>query len=306
MIPLQSNPNVDNSDLVNYPNGRIKDNTGTGNGTPVNRNVYGDIHQTVAKLMRLYAIEGNGIPDNETNGFQIIQAIVALASKNDFVLPLSLASGIVNIPLKLEFMLENESVICKAGFNITTETQIKGSNATVFALNTVGSFKINEYVRLVKTGAGVTLVRLFDSVNVLNLDTRLVYLENSIAVFTQKLSIFTVGGVMFAWNKEIIPSGFQEVTDFRGKTIFGKDAAQTEFALMGIGITPLGSKNAILVSHTHNVSGTAGSDSGGGAFTTGAQNEGGGNYGISTEGVSGVGKNLPPYGVVKFIEWATT
>ena len=56
MIPLQSNANVDNSDPTNYPDGRLKDNTGTGNGTPVNRSVYSDIHSNISKMMRLYGI----------------------------------------------------------------------------------------------------------------------------------------------------------------------------------------------------------------------------------------------------------
>ena len=33
---------------ANYPYGRIKDNTGAGDGTPVNEFVYGDIHQFFA------------------------------------------------------------------------------------------------------------------------------------------------------------------------------------------------------------------------------------------------------------------
>ena len=65
MIALNNNPNVDNSDLVNYPDGRIKDNDGTGNGTGVNRSVYGDLHANISKLMRLYSITPNNVPDND-------------------------------------------------------------------------------------------------------------------------------------------------------------------------------------------------------------------------------------------------
>lgn len=85
MRALNSNPNVDNSDLSNYPDGRVKDNTGSGNGTGVNERVYGDLHQAIAKLMRLYGIIPSGLPDNEANGFQIVEALKALASKNDYI-----------------------------------------------------------------------------------------------------------------------------------------------------------------------------------------------------------------------------
>lgn len=165
MRPLNTNPNVDNSDLSNYPGGRIKNNTGSGTGTPVNERVYGDIHQMIAKLMRLYNITPNNFPDNETNGFQNVDALRALASKNDFVLPLSVSSGILSVPIKLGYMQDNEQVVCRASIDYTSETQIKGSDVTTFTLSVQGSFLQNEYVRLIKTSAGVTLVRLADNVS---------------------------------------------------------------------------------------------------------------------------------------------
>lgn len=163
MRPLNSNPNVDNSDLINYPGGRIKDNNGTSNGTGVNEQVYGDLHQTVAKLMRLYSITPNGFPDNETNKFQIIDALRALASKNDFVLPLGVSSGVIQVEVKVGSMLENEQIVCKASFNYGSETQIKGSDNVTLTATVQGSFKTNEYVRLIKTASGATLVRLSDN-----------------------------------------------------------------------------------------------------------------------------------------------
>lgn len=174
MRKLNSSINVDNSDLANYPDGRIKNNTGTGNGTPVNEIVYGDVHQTRMKLMRLYGIEANGLPDNETNGFQEIESLRALATKNDFILPITLASGVLNVPIKLGFMLENEQVVCKAGVDYDSETQIKGLDATTFSASVLGSFKVNEYVRLIKTASGIVLVRLADNTS---LDSMVGFLE---------------------------------------------------------------------------------------------------------------------------------
>ena len=46
-----------------------------------------------------------------------------------------------------------------------------------------------------------------------------------IAELEKKTSIFTANGVVFPWRKKLadIPPGFQEVTDLRGKTVFGMD-----------------------------------------------------------------------------------
>lgn len=160
---LSSNPNVDQSDLVNFPDGRIKDNDGSGNGTGINERTNGDIHQTISRLMRKYGIVPNNLPDNITNGFQIVEAIQSLASKNDFVLALTDVGGVLSVPIKFSFMDENESVICKSGINLASQTQIKGSDATTFNVTYVGSFKNNEYVRVIKTASGVTIVRLGDA-----------------------------------------------------------------------------------------------------------------------------------------------
>ena len=75
--------NIDGSDPVNYPNKRIKNNTGAGDGTPVNEQVYGDIHETFAKLMRRALLSYNHLPENETKGYQYIQALEFLATDND-------------------------------------------------------------------------------------------------------------------------------------------------------------------------------------------------------------------------------
>lgn len=162
---LNSNPNVDQSDLFNFPDGRIKDNDGSGTGTGINERTNGDIHQTISRLMRKYGIVPNNMPDNVTNGFQIVDAIQALASKNDFVLPLTDVGGMLSVPIKFSFMDENEGVICKSGINLAAQTQIKGSDAVTFTATYVGSFKNNEYVRVIKTASGVTIVRLADAVS---------------------------------------------------------------------------------------------------------------------------------------------
>lgn len=164
MRALNSSPNVvDNSDPSNYPNGRIKDNDGTGNGTGVNERVYGDLHQTIAKLMRLYEIVPTGLPDNETNGYQIIEALSALASKNDYIYPLTTnGTTTLSIDIKLSLMKNNEFLICLASANKTTETLIKGTGVTSMAVTYSGNFKANEYVRVIKTALGVSIVRVAD------------------------------------------------------------------------------------------------------------------------------------------------
>lgn len=171
-------PNIDNSDPANFPDGRIRDNSGSGDGTPVNRLIYSDLHEFFAKIMRMAGIAYNGEPENETNGYQLVQAAIALASKNDFLYSLSSIDGIINIPTKIDILLDNETLICKSAFNYAAETQIKGTGAALKTLSVPSSFKTNDYILLVSNvGGSITLVRLADAVNMNTLVSELNYLK---------------------------------------------------------------------------------------------------------------------------------
>lgn len=85
MIPLSDKPNVE-SPSAEYPFGNIKDNTGTNNGTPVNKLVYADFHQFFEKMMAVAGITANGLPDSETNGFQLFEALLgAMKTQNEWI-----------------------------------------------------------------------------------------------------------------------------------------------------------------------------------------------------------------------------
>lgn len=78
---LATKPNVEPAD-AEYPFGRIKDNPGNNTGTPVNEEVYGDIHQFFAKIMSDAGIAYNGLPDNAYDGFQYRNALFLLIQRN--------------------------------------------------------------------------------------------------------------------------------------------------------------------------------------------------------------------------------
>ncbi len=59
-----------------YPFGDLRDNPGDNSGTPVDRNLLGDIHRTVEKIMDVSGIVANNLDDNEANGYQIYDAFV--------------------------------------------------------------------------------------------------------------------------------------------------------------------------------------------------------------------------------------
>jgi len=76
-IALEDKPNVV-APGGDYPYGRIKDDTGVGDGTPVNTAVYGDFHQFFAKLLDDAGMTANGHPENSSDGFQYNEALMKL------------------------------------------------------------------------------------------------------------------------------------------------------------------------------------------------------------------------------------
>lgn len=75
MKRLQNKTNV-TAPNAQFPYGAVKDNTGTNNGTPVNVDTYGDMHQFFEKLFAESGLTANGLPDDATNGFQLYQALI--------------------------------------------------------------------------------------------------------------------------------------------------------------------------------------------------------------------------------------
>lgn len=63
-------PNAD------YPFGYIVDENGTNNGTFIDSNFLNDLWQLKEKMFNQSGIIANGLPDNETNGFQLFQAFM--------------------------------------------------------------------------------------------------------------------------------------------------------------------------------------------------------------------------------------
>lgn len=79
--------NIANTDIpdADYPKGRIRNrNLGGGiPGTPVIEEVYGDIIQFFQKLVDVAGITENDLPDNESNGHQLLEAFVDYIKDTD-------------------------------------------------------------------------------------------------------------------------------------------------------------------------------------------------------------------------------
>lgn len=79
MIRLADKTNVATG-VSGYPYGKIINDSGIGDGTPVDEQVYNDVHQFFERMFDQSGLTANGQPDNSTNGFQLYEALQALVA----------------------------------------------------------------------------------------------------------------------------------------------------------------------------------------------------------------------------------
>ena len=172
--------NIDKSDLTNYPQGRIKNDGGSGDGTPVNEQTKGDIHEFFDKLLRLYGITHNGLPDNEENGYQTIDALKGLANKNDYAYDLASISDVLTLPLKVGKLNVNEMFTVKASQDKGIETTLRGTLDNITkSVTIIGDYLTGDYLRVINTASTITIIRLADYSNFEVIATELGFLQKA-------------------------------------------------------------------------------------------------------------------------------
>ena len=144
---------------ADYPWGDIKDNTGGGNGTKVNRLNHADYHQTFRKLLALANIMPNNLPDNVTNGYQYIQALDKLYKK---------FTGVFNDPANATFSLTASHVdklinikgnTTTKNFNLPNSNTLRDGDTFTFYNNEPYIAIIQSGTDFVNGGADVTLIQ---------------------------------------------------------------------------------------------------------------------------------------------------
>lgn len=81
-IQLKDKTNV-TAPAAPYPYGDVKDNTGSNDGTPLDRAVMSDYFQFFARMLAQSGITPNDLIENDTNGYQYFEALVKAVNLNN-------------------------------------------------------------------------------------------------------------------------------------------------------------------------------------------------------------------------------
>jgi len=150
-IGIPNYPNIIPAD-ADYLDGDIKD---APSGTPVNRATNGDIQQFFAKIMREASITPNGLRDNESNGYQLYEALEIVsrpyASYTAYIVQTSTNDP---VPTVMENGLSGTPVFARSATGIYTVTL-------------VGEFDAAKTIAFISSGTvnrGLTMIRNTDDV----------------------------------------------------------------------------------------------------------------------------------------------
>jgi len=165
MIPLINKPNVHGSDSE-YPYGDIRDRDGAIIGTPVDREVYADMHQFFEKMMDESGIVANNNPDNEYHGWQLWEALVkAIQTQQEFSrFHVKLTQTSTNAPT-LDFQAEND-FSSSPTWSYDAVGRYEATFGSAVFPNTAKCMKITESLR-----SGATIYLSFPSSSVLRVET---------------------------------------------------------------------------------------------------------------------------------------
>lgn len=308
----ENQTNIDNTDPANYPNGRIRNNSGSNDGTPVTEQVYGDMHETFARLMRKGNIEYNDQPDNVSNGYQYVDALQRLANKDDIVRNCTkVGTDTINFQALLDIYENNESSIFIANFASSPLLTKATCNTSGWQKNLIidGHFIVNQRVRVIVTTSAVRVSGIYESNIIPDLLLRLQLMEGAITNYNL-ITAPLLGGALLLWERPAneIPEGWEDATEWKGRLPIGQDESQTEFAVLN---TNGGAKSKTLSisempSHKHSL-GAGGVVRSGGVNSNALTNKDNTGHTTVTETEAiGGGQSfslLNPYRVVKYIRF---
>lgn len=143
-LSSQSNVDTPSSD---YPSGRIRNKNNSANppivGTPIIEEIYGDIVEFFQKLLRLGDIAPNDIPDNETNGHQLITGLSSYVDAKDTAIANAAASDATN-----KANAAKNDAISAAASDATIKANTAQTNAESYSLNTVAGGKLTKVIEI--------------------------------------------------------------------------------------------------------------------------------------------------------------
>lgn len=145
---------------TNHPFGAIINETNTADGTPVVREVYNDHLVNHYKLLQEVGLSANGLEDNETNGYQVLEALKKLPNKlNDIEQVLDFSGNTFSVSFDLAYLPDKYFFIARSSSayvsGVSYNFSGNGSGGEVYSFSSPTGFNASDELLVIIDQSGV-------------------------------------------------------------------------------------------------------------------------------------------------------
>lgn len=211
MRTIKQLPVAQEDDFIKFPDGQLVNKTETAKGTPVIREVYGDIITNIYAILRDSKVTPNEQEDSSETTYQLLEALkVFVNDLNDKQQVLTVAGRYINTILDFDKLPNNYVFIGRVSEQILASENyiITDSNNTPYAVNNSIDIPASSVVLIVLNDSGTSIIDLSKtqeeskSINTVfgdpltyNESSSLLYYSNG-NVLTDTPSIFNVENII--------------------------------------------------------------------------------------------------------------
>ena len=163
MRTIRDLPIVQDGNNTLFPDGQIRNETATQSGTPVVREIYGDILTNIYKIIRDAGFEFTETEDNENTQYQLLQALKVFVNElNDVMQVLTVSSNDISINVDLDNLPNNYVFIGQVSEPLLSATtyELTGTGTNTYSFNPDSDINANSQVLLVINNSSA--VKLID------------------------------------------------------------------------------------------------------------------------------------------------
>ena len=146
-----------------FPFGTIKNETDTEPGTPVVREIFGDILTNVYKILQYAGVSPNGNEDSEDTGYQLLDALKKFANElNDVEQVVSLSGNTWSVNINIDNLPDKYVLFCRMADNYQSGVSyiFSGTGNETYPLTSPTGFNASDEVVLVIDQAEVRVYSL--------------------------------------------------------------------------------------------------------------------------------------------------
>jgi len=185
----------------NFPDGQIRNESTTEVGTPVVREIYGDVLTNIYKILRDSKITPNQLEDGENNGYQLLKALKFFVNEiNDLKQVITVNNHVISTLLNIDTLPDDYVFVARISENVIKSESytITGSGSDSYNVTLDSDITASSLVIVVLNSSSSTITSVSNSSNT--------SISNSVldVSFSQPLSFNDSSKLLFISSNQVL------------------------------------------------------------------------------------------------------